>query len=107
MTRGQPYSRVKVATDLAAARKLLGLSQAAVAKRAGLTQAAVSRMEAGSLNPQLSTFLDLARALELDVRLVPRQATPALDALLSAQEQSTKPRPRRRAIYALDTDEET
>jgi hypothetical protein len=64
-------------------------------------------MERGSLNPQLSTFLDLVRALELDVRLVPRQATPALDAFLSAEEQGTKPRPRRRALYALDTDEET
>ncbi len=107
MTERKPHPLAKVAADLAAARKRLGISQAVVAKRAGATQAAVSHMESGSLNPQLSTFLDLVRALELDVRLVPRQATPALDAFLLAEEQSTKTRPRTRALYALDTDDET
>jgi len=94
-------------TDLAAARKRLGLSQRAVAERAGVTQAAVSHIEGGSSNPQLSTFLDLVRALELDVRLVPRQLLPALDAILLTKEQSAKGRPATGSLYALGPEDET
>jgi predicted transcriptional regulator len=105
MTRRKAQSLVKVAADLATARKRLGLSQRAVATRAGMTQAAVSLIEAGSLNPHLTTFLDLVRALELDVRLVPRQVSPTLDAFLESQERSTKDRPLSHALYALDSDD--
>jgi predicted transcriptional regulator len=107
MTRGKAQPLAKVAAALATARKRLGLSQTAVAQRAGVTQAAVSHIERGSLNPRLTTFLDLVRALELDVRLVPRQIAPVLDAFLQSQERSTKDRTVPRALYALDSDDES
>ncbi len=107
MTSGKAKPLGKVAVDLTAARRRLGLSQRVVAQRAGVTQATVSNIESGSLNPQLSTFLDLVRALELDVRLVPRQVSPMLDALLEAQDRSSTDRVRPRALYALDSDDDS
>ena len=70
-----------IATGLAAARRRAGLSQVALAQRIGADQSYVSKVERGGVDPQTSTLLELARALDLELMLVPRQLVPAVQAL--------------------------
>lgn len=70
-----------LARALAQAREAKGLSQREVAKRAGLTQAQISKAETGGADLTVSSLTELARALDLDVALVPRQLVPAVEGL--------------------------
>lgn len=91
---------------LAAKRKASRLSQQRVARMAGATQAALSRIERGIADPSLSTVLEIAHALGLELRLVPRQMVPAIDILLrppksgSAEPQDEVP------LYAPEREDE-
>lgn len=51
--------------NLLAARKKLGLTQEQVAERSGVQAGEVSRIEGGKRDPQLSTILKLAKAVEV------------------------------------------
>lgn len=64
------------------ARELKGWSQRELAARSGVTQANISKIETGQVDPQLSTLVELARFLDLEVTLAPRQATPAIEAII-------------------------
>ena len=68
-----------------------GLSQRALAARSGLTQAHISQIETGTLEPGLSSFIDIARALDLEIMLVPKKFLPAVQGILrqTSTEQST------------------
>lgn len=52
-------------TNLRIARKHLGLTQEQVAERSGVHPTEVSRIEAGKRDPQVSTVVKLAKAVEL------------------------------------------
>jgi transcriptional regulator with XRE-family HTH domain len=52
-------------SNLREARKRLGLSQEAVAARSGVHSTEVSRIEAGKRDPQVSTLIRLAAAVEV------------------------------------------
>jgi len=52
-------------SNLKAARKKLGLTQEQVAHRSGVHATEVSRIEAGKRDPQVSTVIELAAAVDL------------------------------------------
>lgn len=54
-------------------RLALGLRQERVAERVGTTQANYSEIERGKRDLRLSTLQDIARALSLEVMLVPAE----------------------------------
>ena len=58
-----------------------GLSQASLAKRLGVAPSHISRIEHGA-DPRLSTFVEMARALQSEPVLVPREHVSAVRALL-------------------------
>src|SRR5690606_20969904 len=58
-------------TQLASARHHLGLSQAQLADRAGLSRMAVQKAESGATDPRLSTLEVMARAMGMELMLVP------------------------------------
>jgi transcriptional regulator with XRE-family HTH domain len=60
----------------------VGISQRALAARSGLTQAHISQIETGALEPGLSSFIDMARALGLEIMLVPKKFLPAVQGIL-------------------------
>lgn len=66
---------------LVAARRGAGLNQKALAAKIGADQSYVSKVERGAVDPQASTLVELARALGLELMLVPRQLVPAVQAL--------------------------
>ncbi len=72
----------QVARILKAAREAKGLSQRALAERAAVPQSHISKIENGGVDLRLSSLVELSRALNLEVTLVPRKATPAVNAII-------------------------
>lgn len=70
-----------IARALVQAREAKGMSQREVAKRAGLTQAQISKVETGAADLTVSSLTELARALDLEVSLVPLKLMPAVEGL--------------------------
>ena len=64
-----------------AAREHKGLSQRALGKRVGLPQSHISKIENGGVDLQASSLLEIARALDLELTLVPRAALAAIRAI--------------------------
>lgn len=72
--------------QLAAARARNAFSQRRLAQNVGMTQAHISKIEQGQVDLRLSSLVELARALDLDVQLVPRQAVLAVEGVRRAVE---------------------
>lgn len=73
-----PYSVEPIAKEIKAARQAKRLSQRALSARTGLPQSHISRIENGAVDPQTSSLIELARALDLELMLVPRRLVPAV-----------------------------
>ncbi len=71
----------EIATTLKAAREAKNLSQRALADRAGVPQSHISKIESGRVDLRLSSLAELARALDLEVMLVPRRTVPAIKSI--------------------------
>lgn len=83
------------------ARTRKGLSQRALAKRTDIPQAHISKIEQGRVNIRLSSLVELARALDLDVQLLPRQALPAVEGAVRAIENEAGDSAESRALATL------
>ena len=64
------------------ARRASQLSQGELAEKAGLSRMTVQKLEAGAIDPRLSTLSVLMRALGLDMVLVPGALKPAVEEFL-------------------------
>lgn len=76
------YSIEHVAKTLKEARERKGLSQRELSARSGVRQYQISKFENGALDLRLSSLIELARALELELSLVPRKSLSAVNALI-------------------------
>lgn len=83
------------------ARTRKGLSQRALAERTDIPQAHISKIEQGRVNIRLSSLVELARALDLDVQLLPRQALPAVEGAVRAIENEAGDSAESRALATL------
>lgn len=63
---------INVIEQLKNVRKAAGLNHEELAQRAGVSRMTVQRTEAGKIDPRMSTLFVLARALDMDVMLVPK-----------------------------------
>ncbi len=75
------YAVRQLARTLQERRLALGLSQRDLAARAHVGQSRLARIEAGAADLRASTLMQLARALDLEVVLAPRQVLPAVQAI--------------------------
>ncbi len=75
---GGPRS-IDLRTELESARRAAGVSQQQLASRAGLSRMTVQRTESREIDPKLSTVIEMARALGMDVMLVPTVLRPDLE----------------------------
>ncbi len=66
-------------------REASSVSQRALSERAGLTQSHISQIESGKMEPGLSSFIDMTRALDLELMLVPKRLVPAVLSLVKVQ----------------------
>lgn len=81
-----------LAETIRQARLQKGWSQRELSTRACMPQAQISRFETGSVDPQVSTLVELARTLDLDLQLVPRTAVTAVSAAVRSAEQRSEQR---------------
>ena len=82
------YATEQIAHTLRSARKARGLSQRALGAKAGVPQSHISKIENGTVDLRLSSLVELARVLDLELTLVPRKAIPAVHAIVRS---STRP----------------
>lgn len=76
------YANEAIIAALKATRENGGLSQRDLGAKLGVPQSHISRIENGGADIRLSSLIELARALELELVLVPRRLTPAVDGIL-------------------------
>ncbi|WP_299296772.1 helix-turn-helix transcriptional regulator [uncultured Erythrobacter sp.] len=78
-----------IAADIKAARVEAALTQRELGERVGLPQSHISKIESGAVDLQLSSLIEIARALGLELKLVPRKTLPAINGVVrSHQERS-------------------
>ncbi len=77
-----PYVTDDIARTLKEARRNKGLSQRALSQKTGVPQSHISKIESGAVDLRLTSLIELARALDLDLVLVPRHALPAVQSIV-------------------------
>jgi transcriptional regulator with XRE-family HTH domain len=94
-------SGLSLADVLRITRLTQRLSQAQLASKLGLRQRQISDLEREAVDARLSTIQNVARALDLELMLIPRHLISTVEAL-----QRTGSEGDRRPLYALDEEEE-
>lgn len=77
-----PYAGDPIFEGLRIARQRKALSQRDLSHRAHVPQSYISRIEQGQIDLQLSSLLELSRALDLELVLVPRKLLPSVQAII-------------------------
>jgi transcriptional regulator with XRE-family HTH domain len=91
---------------LKAAREKKGFSQRALGAQAGVPQSHISRIERGAVDLQLSSLIELARVLDLEVMTVPRKLVPAVQAVVRAETSFSGFGSRVQRAYTLDEEDD-
>ena len=92
---------LSLSTVLRGARQRRQLSQQELARKLGLRQRQISDLERAATDSRLSTIQNVARALDLELMLIPRQLLATIEAL-----QRTGADAGKRPMYALDDETE-
>jgi transcriptional regulator with XRE-family HTH domain len=104
--RGRPLRfkglPIELREQIKQARAKRGWGQRQLGTAVGLPQPHISGIESGAIVPRFDTVLDLLRALDLDLLLVPRPLVPAVQSLIRAQR---GPEAEEKPLYAVDEDE--
>jgi transcriptional regulator with XRE-family HTH domain len=85
------YSIQHIAKALREARGNKGLSQRELSESAGVPQSHISKIENGNVDLRLTSLVELARALDLELTLVPRNTVPAVQSIVRTSAPSTSP----------------
>lgn len=89
------------AEQIKRARLAHKLTQRELAKRCGLTQPQISLMERGNVDPQVSNLVQVARVLDLEPMLVPKQWAGFVKGLQMSDETAHPARP----AYRIENDD--
>jgi len=76
------YTLQSIGQSLAEARRESRWNQRDLADQAGTTQARISKIENGETDPKVSTLIEIARTLGLEIVLVPLKHLPAVKAII-------------------------
>jgi transcriptional regulator with XRE-family HTH domain len=87
----------EISGTIKAAREAKGLSQRALAKLAGLPQSHISKIENAGVDLRISSLAEIARALDLELTLVPRKTVPVVKSIV----RSARPVENHQVGYAL------
>ena len=71
----------------------MGLTQSKLGKKLGLPQSHISKIEQDATDPRLSTVTDMARILDLELMLIPRQQISHIASLLKGEKQERRWQP--------------
>ena len=98
------YKIEHITDALKAARKRKGLSQRELSERSGVPQSHISRIENGAVDLRLSSLIELARTLDMELLMVPRKAVPAFQSIVEGKFGSEG---KSGTAWALDQNEES
>ncbi len=84
------------------ARKARRLSQAELARRVGIKQGNLSRIESGQSDIRVGSLVELARVLNFELMLIPKQYVPAVTSMVSGTSKDAATTP----AYGLTADDE-
>ena len=79
------YKIEHITDALKDARKRKGLSQRELSERSGVPQSHISRIESGAVDLRLSSLIELARTLDMELLTVPRKAVPAVRSIVDGR----------------------
>ena len=82
MARSESNALLEIGQLLKSTRKVRRLTQEQVADMAGISRPRYREIEAGSSAARTTTLINIARALGLELMLIPQAMVPAVDALL-------------------------
>lgn len=85
------YANEEIIGALKKAREAKGLSQRELGSRTGVPQSHISKIENGGADIRLSSLIEIARALDLELKLIPRKAVPAVDSIVRGTAPLAKP----------------
>ena len=107
----KPLRQKALPTDLRRAlreaREKRGWSQRDLASRLGVGQRHISGIESGKIVPRYDTLLELVRALDRDLLMVPRALVPVVQSLVRDHLKDQPGEGEERPLYAADGDEDT
>lgn len=96
------YAIEEIADALRSAREARGLSQRELSARSGVPQGHISKIENGAVDLRLSSLVELARVLDLELTLVPRKSLPAVQTIIrTASSEASSGHVQRRADREL------
>jgi len=76
------YLNDQILESLKEARKRKGLSQRELGTKSGVPQSHISKIESGTVDLRASSLVALARALDLELELVPKKTVPAVESIM-------------------------
>jgi transcriptional regulator with XRE-family HTH domain len=82
------------------ARQAAALSQRELSAKSGVPQAQISKFENGAVDLRVSSLVSIARALGLEMELVPQKALPAVHAIMRGGNAAAKP------AYSLEDEDD-
>lgn len=96
-----------MAAILRKAREHKGLSQRDLGAISGVPQSHISKIEKGAVDLRLSSLIELARALDLELALVPRPVVPAVQSIVRSAVPAADDRQTRLALKDVNRFKET
>ena len=100
------YATEHIANILRAARESKGLSQRELSAKSGVPQGHISKIENGAVDLRLSSLVELARVLDLELMLVPRKTVPAVQSIVRTSSRSSRRDDETaRPAYSLDEED--
>ncbi len=91
-----------IGAALKAAREQKKLSQRALSTKTKVPQGHLSKIESGATDLKTSSLIEISRALDLELMLVPRQLVPIFLSLLKGDGKTTT---EQQPLYQLEMDE--
>lgn len=94
-----PFSIEYLAASLKNARIGKGLTQRELSSKVRIPQGHISKIEQGNVDLQISSLIELARSLDLEVMLIPRPLIAVVEAM---QRNTSEDQP----LYQIEQEEE-
>ncbi len=95
-----------LAQALKNSRQSKKLSQRALSQKVKVPQAQISKIENAAVDLKVSTLIQLARALDLEVMLVPRRHMTAVSGLIGAAKAREEKVQLQKPAYTLDDEDD-
>lgn len=80
-----------IAGELRRIREQRGATQGTVAAKAGFNATYLSKIEREQVDPRISTVQDIARALDYEILVVPRDLVPTIRSLMTPADEPSTP----------------